>query len=89
MCVCSLACGDVEGRLNALFNRVQAIQKKAGQFDVSQRQISHLKIQNLCVFYAHLRPFPPQLLLCVGEFFGTTPEAEAEWQQYKTGAKKG
>lgn len=30
-----------------------------------------------------------QLLLCVGEFFGATPEAEAEWQQYKTGAKKG
>uniref|UniRef100_A0A3Q1FFW5 Calcineurin-like phosphoesterase domain-containing protein n=1 Tax=Acanthochromis polyacanthus TaxID=80966 RepID=A0A3Q1FFW5_9TELE len=57
-----LACGDVEGRLNALFNRVQTIQKKTGQFD---------------------------LLLCVGEFFGTTPEAEAEWQQYKTGAKKG
>uniref|UniRef100_I3JUF7 CWF19-like protein 1 n=1 Tax=Oreochromis niloticus TaxID=8128 RepID=I3JUF7_ORENI len=56
-----LACGDVEGRLNALFNRVQAIQKKTGQFD---------------------------LLLCVGEFFGTTPEAEAEWQLYKTGAKK-
>uniref|UniRef100_A0A4W6C0F2 CWF19-like protein 1 n=1 Tax=Lates calcarifer TaxID=8187 RepID=A0A4W6C0F2_LATCA len=56
-----LACGDVEGRLNALFNRVQTIQKKTGQFD---------------------------LLLCVGEFFGTTPEAEAEWQQYKTGAKK-
>uniref|UniRef100_A0A8C9XBI8 CWF19-like protein 1 n=1 Tax=Sander lucioperca TaxID=283035 RepID=A0A8C9XBI8_SANLU len=56
-----LACGDVEGRLTALFNRVQTIQKKAGQFD---------------------------LLLCVGEFFGTTPEAEAEWQQYKTGAKK-
>uniref|UniRef100_A0A3B5A154 CWF19-like protein 1 n=1 Tax=Stegastes partitus TaxID=144197 RepID=A0A3B5A154_9TELE len=56
-----LACGDVEGRLSALFSRVQAIQKKTGQFD---------------------------LLLCVGEFFGTTPEAEAEWQQYKTGAKK-
>ncbi|KAK2882949.1 CWF19-like protein 1 [Channa argus] len=56
-----LACGDVKGRLNALFNRVQTIQKKTGQFD---------------------------LLLCVGEFFGTTPEAEAEWQQYKTGAKK-
>lgn len=30
-----------------------------------------------------------QLLLCVGEFFGATAEAEAEWQQYKTGAKKG
>lgn len=56
-----LACGDVEGRLNALFNRVQTIQKKAGQFD---------------------------LLLCVGEFFGTTPEADEEWQQYKTGAKR-
>uniref|UniRef100_A0A3Q1JCZ1 CWF19-like protein 1 n=1 Tax=Anabas testudineus TaxID=64144 RepID=A0A3Q1JCZ1_ANATE len=56
-----LACGDVEGRLNALFNRVQTIQKKTGQFD---------------------------LLLCVGEFFGTTPEAEVEWQQYKTGVKK-
>ena len=27
--------------------------------------------------------------MCVGEFFGTTPEAEAEWQLYKTGAKKG
>uniref|UniRef100_A0A1A8FKW9 CWF19-like protein 1 n=1 Tax=Nothobranchius korthausae TaxID=1143690 RepID=A0A1A8FKW9_9TELE len=56
-----LACGDVEGRLNALFSRVQAIQKKMGQFD---------------------------MLLCVGEFFGVTPEAEAEWQLYKTGAKK-
>ncbi|XP_034382649.1 CWF19-like protein 1 [Cyclopterus lumpus] len=56
-----LACGDVEGRLTALFTRVQTIQKKAGPFD---------------------------LLLCVGEFFGSTPEAEAEWQQYKTGAKK-
>ncbi|KAM3858848.1 CWF19-like protein 1 [Diretmus argenteus] len=56
-----LACGDVEGRVNALFNRVRTIQKKSGQFD---------------------------LLLCVGEFFGTTPEAEAEWQEYKTGAKK-
>ncbi|KAM4523006.1 CWF19-like protein 1 [Fundulus diaphanus] len=56
-----LVCGDAEGRLGSLFNRVQAIQKKTGQFD---------------------------LLLCVGEFFGATPEAEAEWQQYKTGAKK-
>lgn len=56
-----LACGDVEGKLTALFNRVQSIQKKAGQFD---------------------------LLLCVGEFFGTTPEAEEEWQHYKTGSKK-
>lgn len=33
---CSLACGDVEGKLTALFNRVQTIQKKTGQFDVSQ-----------------------------------------------------
>uniref|UniRef100_A0A8C6U145 CWF19-like protein 1 n=1 Tax=Neogobius melanostomus TaxID=47308 RepID=A0A8C6U145_9GOBI len=56
-----LACGDVEGRLTALFNRVQSIQKKAGPFD---------------------------LLLCVGEFFGTTPVAEAEWQQYQSGLKK-
>ncbi|RXN17764.1 CWF19 1 [Labeo rohita] len=56
-----LACGDVEGRINALFNRVNAIQKKSGQFD---------------------------LLLCVGEFFGTTSEAEAEWEAYKSGAKK-
>lgn len=30
-----------------------------------------------------------QLLLCVGQFFGTTVEAEEEWQQYKSGAKKG
>lgn len=30
-----------------------------------------------------------KLLLCVGEFFGTTAEAENEWQQYKTGVKKG
>ncbi|XP_038123069.1 CWF19-like protein 1 [Cyprinodon tularosa] len=56
-----LVCGDVEGRLGSLFSRVQAIQKKTGQFD---------------------------LLLCVGEFFGSTAEAEAEWQQYKAGAKK-
>ncbi|XP_068611395.1 CWF19-like protein 1 [Brachionichthys hirsutus] len=31
---------------------------------------------------------PFDLLLCVGEFFGTTPEAEADWEQYRTGAKK-
>uniref|UniRef100_A0A8C4ZG44 CWF19-like protein 1 n=1 Tax=Gadus morhua TaxID=8049 RepID=A0A8C4ZG44_GADMO len=28
------------------------------------------------------------LLLCVGDFFGKTEESEAEWQEYKTGAKK-
>uniref|UniRef100_A0AAR2L0T6 CWF19-like protein 1 n=1 Tax=Pygocentrus nattereri TaxID=42514 RepID=A0AAR2L0T6_PYGNA len=56
-----LSCGDVEGRITALFNRVNTIQKKSGQFD---------------------------LLLCVGEFFGTSPEAEAEWEAYKSGAKK-
>ncbi|XP_056603558.1 CWF19-like protein 1 isoform X2 [Triplophysa dalaica] len=56
-----LVCGDVEGRINALFNRVNAIQKKSGQFD---------------------------LLLCVGDFFGTSSEAEAEWETYTSGAKK-
>ncbi|KAM9496645.1 CWF19-like protein 1 [Clarias gariepinus] len=56
-----LACGDVEGRISALFNRVNTIQKKSGQFD---------------------------LLLCVGDFFGKSPEAEAEWAAYKSGAKK-
>ncbi|CAB1346338.1 unnamed protein product, partial [Coregonus sp. 'balchen'] len=56
-----LACGDVEGSINAVFNRVRTIQKKSGQFD---------------------------LLLCVGNFFGLSPEAQAEWQEYKSGAKK-
>ncbi|KAM6987046.1 CWF19-like protein 1 [Aplochiton taeniatus] len=56
-----LVSGDAAGKINALFNRVQAIQKKSGQFD---------------------------LLLCVGEFFNITPEAEAEWQEYKSGTKK-
>ncbi|KAI2556929.1 CWF19 like cell cycle control factor 1 [Homo sapiens] len=28
-----LACGDVEGKFDILFNRVQAIQKKSGNFD--------------------------------------------------------
>ncbi|XP_067110297.1 CWF19-like protein 1 [Osmerus mordax] len=56
-----LACGDVVGRINALFNRVRAIQKKSGQFD---------------------------LLLCVGDFFGSSSEAEAEWLEFKSGAKK-
>ncbi|KAM8883142.1 CWF19-like protein 1 [Synchiropus picturatus] len=56
-----LVCGDVEGRFNTVFNRVQTIQKKTGQFD---------------------------LLLCVGEFFGSTSESEAEWQLYKSGEKK-
>ncbi|XP_012992778.2 CWF19-like protein 1 isoform X1 [Esox lucius] len=56
-----LACGDVEGRINAVFNRVRTIQKKSGQFD---------------------------LLLCVGDFFGSSPEAQVEWQEYKSGAKK-
>ncbi|XP_051889844.1 CWF19-like protein 1 [Pristis pectinata] len=56
-----LACGDVEGKLNVLFNRVRSIQKKSGDFD---------------------------LLLCVGNFFGTTEEAESEWAEYKSGAKK-
>ncbi|XP_063483997.1 CWF19-like protein 1 isoform X5 [Symphalangus syndactylus] len=56
---CVLACGDVEGKFDILFNRVQAIQKKSGNFD---------------------------LLLCVGNFFGSTPDAE--WEEYKTGIKK-
>ncbi|XP_061663070.1 CWF19-like protein 1 isoform X2 [Syngnathoides biaculeatus] len=56
-----LVCGDVEGKLGALFARVQSIQKKTAQFD---------------------------LLLCVGEFFASTLEADEEWQQYKSGAKK-
>ncbi|XP_023598993.1 CWF19-like protein 1 isoform X3 [Myotis lucifugus] len=54
-----LACGDVEGKFDVLFNRVRAIQKKSGNFD---------------------------LLLCVGNFFGSTPDAE--WEEYKTGTKK-
>lgn len=32
-----LACGDVEGRLEALFGRVRAIQGKSGRFDVRPR----------------------------------------------------
>uniref|UniRef100_A0A674E1X4 Uncharacterized protein n=1 Tax=Salmo trutta TaxID=8032 RepID=A0A674E1X4_SALTR len=55
-----LACGDVEGSINAVFNRVRTVQKKSGP-----------------------------LLLCVGNFFGSSPEAQAEWQEYKSGAKKG
>ncbi|XP_054688169.1 CWF19-like protein 1 isoform X1 [Grus americana] len=54
-----LACGDVEGRLEALFGRVRAIQGKSGRFD---------------------------MLLCVGNFFGST--SETEWAEYRTGAKK-
>ncbi|XP_078240784.1 CWF19-like protein 1 isoform X1 [Pogona vitticeps] len=54
-----LACGDVEGRLGALYSRVQAVQKKSGPFD---------------------------LLLCVGNFFGSAQDAE--WEEYRTGAKK-
>ncbi|KAM6265431.1 CWF19-like protein 1 isoform 2-T2 [Porphyrio hochstetteri] len=54
-----LACGDVEGRLEALFGRVRAIQGKSGRFD---------------------------MLLCVGDFFGST--SETEWEEYRTGAKK-
>ncbi|KPP64614.1 CWF19-like protein 1-like [Scleropages formosus] len=56
-----LVCGDVEGKINVLFNRVTSVQKKSGQFD---------------------------LLLCVGEFFGPSPADEAEWKEYKSGAKK-
>ncbi|KAG7456028.1 hypothetical protein MATL_G00247330 [Megalops atlanticus] len=28
------------------------------------------------------------LLLCVGDFFGSSPETQAEWEAYKSGAKK-
>ncbi|XP_043926950.1 CWF19-like protein 1 isoform X1 [Protopterus annectens] len=56
-----LVCGDVEGNLTALFNRVRTVQKKSGDFE---------------------------LLLCVGSFFGSTPEAEAEWEDYKAGRRK-
>ncbi|KAJ7345364.1 hypothetical protein JRQ81_001314 [Phrynocephalus forsythii] len=54
-----LSCGDVEGRLGALFRRVEAVQRKSGPFD---------------------------LLLCVGNFFGTAQDPE--WEEYRTGAKK-
>ncbi|XP_027702151.1 CWF19-like protein 1 [Vombatus ursinus] len=54
-----LACGDVEGKFDVLFNRIRAIQKKSGNFD---------------------------LLLCVGDFFGSTPSTE--WEEYRTGVKR-
>lgn len=54
-----LACGDVEGKFDVLFNRVRTIQKKSGNFD---------------------------LLLCVGNFFGSTQDAA--WEEYRTGSKK-
>uniref|UniRef100_A0A8C6H446 CWF19-like protein 1 n=1 Tax=Mus spicilegus TaxID=10103 RepID=A0A8C6H446_MUSSI len=54
-----LACGDVEGKFDVLFNRVRTIQKKSGNFD---------------------------LLLCVGNFFGSAQDAE--WEEYKAGNKK-
>lgn len=38
----SLACGDVEGSINAVFNRVRTIQKKSGQFDVSPHHTNTL-----------------------------------------------
>lgn len=85
-----LACGDVEGRINALFNRVNAIQKKSGQFDVSLHVFllfqSDKHKRELWVYLDHV---VFQLLLCVGEFFVNSPEAEAEWEAYKSGAKKG
>ncbi|XP_072255070.1 CWF19-like protein 1 [Pyxicephalus adspersus] len=56
-----LACGDVYGKFDVLFNRVRTIQKKSGQFD---------------------------LLLCVGSFFGSGPESQALWEEYKSGAKQ-
>ncbi|CAI9547961.1 unnamed protein product, partial [Staurois parvus] len=56
-----LACGDVYGKFDVLFNRVRTIQKKSGQFD---------------------------LLLCVGSFFGSSPESQALWNEYKSGAKQ-
>lgn len=89
--VSSLACGDVEGRLDALFNRVQVIQKKSGQFDVSVCEINCPCVvsRSSVLDSGDSGDVSLQLLLCVGEFFGSTPEAEAEWQQYKTGAKKG
>ncbi|XP_069619506.1 CWF19-like protein 1 isoform X1 [Ranitomeya imitator] len=56
-----LACGDVYGKFDLLFNRVRQIQKKSGEFE---------------------------LLLCVGSFFGTSPESEALWREYKSGVKQ-
>uniref|UniRef100_A0A8C5MAF0 CWF19-like protein 1 n=1 Tax=Leptobrachium leishanense TaxID=445787 RepID=A0A8C5MAF0_9ANUR len=38
---------------------------------------------NLPTFCHHLR-----LLLCVGSFFGTSPECQSQWEEYKSGAKK-
>ncbi|XP_077180286.1 CWF19-like protein 1 isoform X2 [Paroedura picta] len=54
-----LASGDAEGRLGALFGRVEAAQRKSGAFD---------------------------LLLCVGNFFGSAQDTE--WEDYQTGRKK-
>lgn len=51
VCVDRLACGDVEGKLNALYSRVQAIQKKTGQFDVSlhlTHAFQHARFIHLC-----------------------------------------
>lgn len=48
--VSRLACGDVEGKISALFNRVQAIQKKTGQFDVSVKCLEEVE-KAVCKIY--------------------------------------
>ncbi|KAJ6654040.1 hypothetical protein lerEdw1_007549 [Lerista edwardsae] len=54
-----LVCGDVAGRLGALYGRVRAAQAKSGGFD---------------------------LLLCVGNFFGSAQDSD--WEDYRGGLKK-
>lgn len=69
---------------------MNAIQKKSGQFDVSLHVcLSCFKVINTRELWVELYGFVFQLLLCVGDFFGTSPEAESEWESYKSGAKKG
>ena len=49
----SLTCGDVQGRFNDLFNRVRTIQKKSGQFDVSQSLTSNVLLKT-CITYKNV-----------------------------------
>ena len=66
-----LVAGDVEGNITALFKRVDAVNKKAGQLNIPPHQAS-----------PHPPPGPFEMVLCVGSFFGP---GNPGWADYKSG----
>lgn len=83
-----LVCGDVRGRLQAFFDKIDALNRKAGPFSVSFFLATE-SVPLITITITYALPFPSQMVLCVGSFFSVDePNVERQWAEYTTSSTR-